>query len=418
MLLLPAVAWLLAPRPVIASRSAPHVAETGWAPAPPPDETAPHPRRVDRPVRPAASVSAEPSGDGEVTGLVLDPDGKPVAGAFVGCDDRDQALATTTDDDGRFRLAPEASGCLAVAHLPSFVPSERAPIVAGRDNVLRLGRAGGIEGDVVDEVGAPVTAFQLGVETYQGPDLDSAPMGQTKSFRDPRGAFLWSGLPPGAYVLTASAEGRPPARSGSVDVETGRTAHHVRIVLPRGGTLAGRVVDAETRRPIAGALIGLDTATMTGADNTRPTRSDEGGAYVLEGAPAGPFSVRVSRDGYMNKVIAGLTTRGGVTTQQDIQLRPLVDGGPRDEFAGIGAVLGPSGGGVTISTVFPGGGAAQAGLHPGDRFKRIDGVDASGMPLADCVQRLRGPDGSVVSVQVDRGGQIVDVNVVRHAYTR
>src|SRR4029079_13951732 len=105
-----------------------------------------------RPSRPAEAAPEVP-----VTGTVLDPEGKPVKGAFVGCDDRDKELATSTDADGHFKLASQAAGCLAVSHHPDFTPSERMALVAGRDNTIRLRAAGGIEGVVVDEKGNPVS---------------------------------------------------------------------------------------------------------------------------------------------------------------------------------------------------------------------------------------------------------------------
>jgi hypothetical protein len=416
MLVLPAIAWLLAPRITPPSRPPPHHDEVSAAEAPS-AEPAPRPRRV-APVRPAATGSATPDGDAPVLGVVLDPDGKPAAHAFVGCDDRDQGLATSTDDEGHFRLAAEASGCFVIAHPGSGVPSDRVQVFAGRDNVVRLNRGGSIEGEVVDEHDAPVPAFLLAIESYQGPAKDTAPIGLVRSFDDPRGAFTWDSLAPGAYVLTASAEGRPPARSRSIDVDVARRSSHVRIMLARGGTLTGRILDGDTRRPLGGASIAFDTLTMTGANSVRPARSDESGAYALEGAPSGLFSIRVSRVGYSSRVVSGLTTRGGATLQQDVELHALVDGGTREEFAGIGAVLAPSSNGVLIGSLVAAGPAEKAGLQAGDRIKRIDGVDASGLPVSDAIQRLRGPEGSIVSMQVDRGGRSVEISIVRRNFSR
>jgi hypothetical protein len=355
---------------------------------------------------------------GPITGVVLDPDGRPAPKAFVGCDDRDQTLATATDDEGRFTLAAEAAGCLAVAHHPDFVGSERSPLIAGRSNTLRLNRGGGIEGDVVDERGVPVASYLLAFESYQGPSPDSAPTGQLKQIEDPRGSFAWENLVPGRYVLTASGGGRPPARSRPVDVDVGRTTAHVRITLARGATLMGHVLDVATGKPVAGALLALDAFTATRANSVHPVRSDDQGVYALEGAPGGPFSVRVSREGYRTRTVTGLTTRGAPTLQQDVELNPILDGGPTGEdFAGIGAFLAPSQGGVTFARLVPDGPAEQAGIRPGDLIRRIDGADTASLALFECMQSLRGPDGSRVSVQVERAGQRIDVTIQRRALT-
>jgi protocatechuate 3,4-dioxygenase beta subunit len=413
MLLLPTLAWLLVPRPSGAKAPA-FVEETAVTVEEPPPV-----QRAERPVRPTATSvpSAEPDDAAPVTGTVLDPDGHPVAGAFVACDDEHVLPATSTDEHGRFRLPPEASGCLAVTTHPSFISSDRVRVTAGRDNVLTLNRGGAIEGEVVDDRGAPVGAYTLAIESYRGASGD-APFGQVKSIEDARGAFLWDSLPPGAYVLTASADGRPPTRSRSVDVEMSRTTRHVRIVLARGATLSGRVVDADGKQPLAGATVGFDALTSAGMGGGGYARTDESGAYTLEGAPPGPFSIRIAREGYVSKIIPGLVTRGADTLRQDVELRRFVEGGPRDELAGIGAVLAPAANGVMVGSVVSGGPAESAGMMKGDRIVRIDGVDATAMPLSDCIQRLRGAEGSIVSVQVDRGGKTVELTIRRRIVAR
>jgi hypothetical protein len=353
-----------------------------------------------------------------VEGVVLDPDGHPTKGATVTCEDRDPPLATTTDDDGRFRLDADAAGCRAVARRADLFPSDPVALVNGPGNTLRFARGGGIEGVVVDEHGAPVASYLLAVESYQGPAENRAPTGQVKTIQDARGGFAWEDLPAGRYVLTASGEARPPVRSGVVDVEAGRTTAHVRITLRSGATLRGRVVDAVTRKPIAGAEVALDAFTTTRAQGVRPARSDDQGAYKLEGAPPGPFSVRVTRDGYRPRTVTGLTTFGAPSLERDIELNPIVDGGPTGEdFAGIGAFLEPSPKGIAFSRLVPEGPAEKAGIRPGDVIRRIDGADASTRALVDCMQSLRGPDGSRVTVQVERAGQRVEVTIQRRALT-
>ncbi len=178
------------------------------------------------------------------------------------------------------------------------------------------------------------------------------------------------------------------------------------------------MIDAATRKPIAGAHVALDAFTATRAQSPRPARSDDQGAYTLEGAPAGPFSVRVTHDGYRARVLTGLTTRGAPTLLQDVELNAVVDGGSNGEdFAGIGAFLAPTPRGVSFSRLVPDGPAEKAGIHPGDLIQRIDGADASALPVFQCMQNLRGPEGSRVTVQVEREGRPVDVTIQRRALT-
>jgi hypothetical protein len=415
LLVLPALVWFLAPRPggfvLPPPAGDPRPIATTELPEPPPE--------VRAPVR--EEPAEAPAAVGPVTGFVLDPDGKAAKNASIGCDDRDKHLVTNTDEDGNFSLGPDASGCLAVADHPDFMPSERTSLTPGRRNTIRLRRPGGIEGDVVDEQGAPVTSFVLGVESYlaSGPPSDKVPAGESKPFQDPRGAFAWKPLPPGRYVFTAGAEGRPPARSRPVDVEIDRTTRSVRITLPRGSTLRGAILDADTRRPIADATIALDSMTSTGANLIQPARSDDAGFFVLDGVPAGPFSIRVAHERYRTRIVPGLVTRGAPSITRDVELHLREDGGPGDEFAGIGAFLAPTPKGVIVGSVLPGGPAESAGLKTGDRLLTIDGERAEGLPLTDCVQRLRGAEGTRVLVTVAReGGSPLDVTITRRVQVR
>jgi C-terminal processing protease CtpA/Prc len=68
---------------------------------------------------------------------------------------------------------------------------------------------------------------------------------------------------------------------------------------------------------------------------------------------------------------------------------------------------------VTIAALVEGGPAERAGLEKGDRIVRVDGADATGMTMADCVQRLRGLEGTRVSVGVERDGQRIEVTITR-----
>jgi protocatechuate 3,4-dioxygenase beta subunit len=412
LLVVPLAVWLFLPGPapfVPPRRELAAAAPPVSSPAPAPAATAPHDVAALAlpPERPA--VAAEP-----VRGVVLDADGHPLAGASVACDE--QHLTASADEGGRFELPPEADGCTAVATHPPHGVSEPTRLSAGRDNVLRLVGGGAVAGNVVDEGGKPVEAYLLAVESFvpKGGEARPSTAGRARKVFEPDGAFLWEDLAPGRYVLTASAAGRPPARSQAVEVEPGRTTHHVRIVLPRGVMLTGRIVDAGSREPIVNAQIELDGVTSSRANAISLVLTDGTGNYELEGAPAsGPFSVRVSHERYMTKIVPGLDARGASSLRADVELRALGDGGPREELTGVGATLVPSPKGIVIASVIEGAPAARAGLTAGDRIVQIDGKDAADLGLAECLQRLRGQAGTRVSVGIDRAGQMLEFTLLR-----
>jgi C-terminal processing protease CtpA/Prc len=72
---------------------------------------------------------------------------------------------------------------------------------------------------------------------------------------------------------------------------------------------------------------------------------------------------------------------------------------------------------VTFAGFIHGGAAETSGLQPGDLIRRIDGADASAYTTVECMQNLRGPEGSRVTVEVERGGQRVSVTIQRRAMT-
>jgi hypothetical protein len=190
------------------------------------------------------------------------------------------------------------------------------------------------------------------------------------------------------------------------------------LTLGRGATLEGLVTDATTRKPVAGASVALDSVASSSHAAASVT-TDESGAFALEGVPQnGPFSVRVTHGEYRSKIVSGLSARGGSRLSERIALTPRGDGGADSELAGIGAMLNNTPRGVGIAGLVEGGPAERAGLKTGDLIVRIDGDDASKLTLSDCVQRLRGPEGSRVTMQVFRGVSMVDISIVRELVVR
>ncbi len=55
---------------------------------------------------------------------------------------------------------------------------------------------------------------------------------------------------------------------------------------------------------------------------------------------------------------------------------------------------------VSIREVFPGGPAALAGVLAGDVIEEIDGTNTEGLSIAKVIERLRGPEGSQVTIRV------------------
>jgi hypothetical protein len=333
-----------------------------------------------------------------IDGVVLDPDGKPTSARVVACEEQPAEARAESAEDGTFQLPASAIGCDALAEQSESAPSDATPVVEGRRMTLRLKAGGAIEGAVVDDRGAAVPTFTVGVESFtpaRGRTFDRA---GPRSVEDPRGTFRLDHLAPGTYVLTASASGLPPARSEAIDVRGGAATRGVRIALLRGGIVTGHVFD-EHHAPLAGADLHFDAVSSV-ANSSASALTDATGVFRM-------------------KLVSGLRVDSGATLQHDVTLVTL-DGGAGLELGGVGATLEARGGGITLRDVFPGDPAGLAGLRAGDRILRIDGETTQGMSMADVLQRLRGEPGTSVGVSAQRPetGETVELTIVRGTIVR
>ena len=206
-----------------------------------------------------------------------------------------------------------------------------------------------------------------------------------------------------------------PAAEERVRVET---VAEIELRLRRAGRLRGRVIDGSTQNPIAGARVELE-GTLGGDDSAVPlvaaTVSDDSGSFALSGLGRGPFSLVSGAPGHHGRITSGLTLdEGGEGAPITIDLTPTDPGeAPKLELVGIGAVLQGQGDALVIVAVMPAGGAAEAQLGAGDQIVDIDGVPVTELGFAAAIERIRGPEGSVVLLRVRRSGGESDVTVPR-----
>lgn len=88
-------------------------------------------------------------------------------------------------------------------------------------------------------------------------------------------------------------------------------------------------------------------------------------------------------------------------------------------FSGVGMEVGIRDDIVTIISPLPNSPAEKAGLIAGDSIIRIDGESSEGMSIDEAVQRIRGEQGTEVSITIFRKGEeeFRDIKVIRDTIT-
>jgi len=172
-----------------------------------------------------------------IAGHVIDPFGKPVAGARVRAGRRNTrvgSLETYTDDDGRYRFDAVDSGPYWVgAYKPGYAIGEFRTISPPlTDLELRLPQNGRLSGRVVDQGGRPIQAFEVVVEKHtRVGQKRTRHLKKRTRHSDPNGTFELHPLEPGDYELRVVVKDLGEIRLTDVEIEEGETTE-VTATLP------------------------------------------------------------------------------------------------------------------------------------------------------------------------------------------
>jgi hypothetical protein len=318
----------------------------------------------------------------------------------------DGAFAVGPLDPGRYRLVARAEGRAGA------VAEWLAP---GAEGVtLELSPGARLRGCVRDAAsGAPVTAFTVVVSERQGPLLRSG--ARARSFLAASGCWALDDLAPGPVAVAVAAPGFAP--SGEIPAEVPDAGEAIAdATVAREGRLSGVIVDAETRSPIAGARLAVEGAAHAGASVfpvVAESVTDAQGRFALGGLPD-RFSIAVAAAGHHVRVVSGAAERDDDPAPVVIALRRAAPGEERRrDFGGIGVAVAPSGEALVVTSVLPGGGAAEAGVARGDAIVGVDGVPVTALGLARAVDAIRGPEGTFVLLHVRRDESTFEVRIAR-----
>jgi hypothetical protein len=249
--------------------------------------------------------------EGTLSGTITDPEGDPVADAWVSAGSSNFVVEVGTDEDGTYSISlppgyyavevvPDGTALAGeyyddsyTSHTPVQVISDQE--TAGIDIQLAVGAT--IAGTIVDGEGDPVADAEVFASSW----WDSWPGYGTWTTTDENGAYELVGLPPGYAVLSAyPPEDRPDLGFEFYDNAFSRT-RATPVLLALGEAESG--IDFELGPP--GSISGTVT-TPTGApaanvevwalppdwfDEPITTRTAADGTYTISVAP-GEYRVR------------------------------------------------------------------------------------------------------------------------------
>jgi hypothetical protein len=352
-----------------------------------------------------------------IAGRVL-AGGAPVEGALVaarlllrggpGSAEDPVSAQALSDAEGRFTLRDMGPGRhLLTAAREGFTQARAVVARAGEEATIELTRGGTLAGVVRDAAtGNPVAPFR--VEARRGGRGWRLPVGAA-TVVDASGRFELRDLPPGPVTVTASAPGHLPSSGVEATVPEHPGVAEVELRLGRGGRVTGRVTDRVTGQPLPGARIALE-----GDGGSPPSLLDAGaiavagadGAFLVAGLPPRLVSLHVAADAHHARIVTGIDVPdGGAAGPVEVKLTPVAEGEePRVELAGIGVGVERAGrSALRITFVVPGGGAAEAGLAPGDEIFSVEGRPVSELGMSGAVELIRGPEDTRVRLVVRRG---------------
>lgn len=300
-----------------------------------------------------------------IAGRVFGPDDEPVVGAGIMAMKYSNSMSSrgeaVTDENGNFLIQDLGQGSYNLSvTAKGYRVARHNRVQVGDVNVqVEMIRQACISGKVLDSEGKPVTDFTAVVLRTSAPsdDPQQAPIYENTDVKEQieasaDGTYTLCGLNPGTFVLKIRTKGLAPSLSQAFTVADGQVLPDVTVQLSQGGSIKGRLVDANGAGISGARLVTLDDEHgdanldpfLGGLVDTSTTqrrgKSDGEGYFELDLLNPGRYRLKVEHPQYTTQVVGGLVVNDGAASD-------------------VGA-LAMQGGGLVKGTVFDGAGTAVA----------------------------------------------------------
>lgn len=277
------------------------------------------------------------SGNYAITGLVvLESDQSPITNASVlvyYVDEGDyfaefnEAVAwkASTSSDGLFRVAGLPAGRFVVAVSKGNLGGVDMLRIDAREiddkpTTIELRPVGYIAGHVRNEAGEPLPGAFVVLDRGQNEGADAHGYSQSTAAAD--GSFRLEYVPEGVWSVRAQADGYTFADANDIPPNS----ENALIILKRGGSVAGIVIDAATEKPVPNVDVRLAKESYETEFSQQRATTDENGRFTIRDLADGEYKAFLYRQPYVVANEFKAFTIDSANHVTDLELRVLRGG--------------------------------------------------------------------------------------------
>jgi len=258
----------------------------------------------------------------ELTGRVVDSEGKPVADASITRNHewRNPAAALTTDTNGQFKIANLKPGQMYLTFQAKGLAGQtRLLTLSNHIAELKIAMAPGkvFKGRLVDPAGKPIAGASAQMDR-----MELGPMEYEWSVAtDGEGRFSWDSAPEGEHPYCFSASGYHPRTEPNLVADGQDRIITLRPIVDGDKTLIdGRVTDLESKAPLTNFTIYVKQYDGQAISHVRQTFTNTDGHYAMSvNSTASAYVISAGAAGH-KAIASSLKTVGDGDLRQDFGL--------------------------------------------------------------------------------------------------